>query len=222
MLRLFAILALACGPFSQMAVAADVELAPRELLILKTGTNRIWGTWVCAVIHKGMDPVELTFPVHLPKEASDFQPGEGLIPKDLSLSEQGLEIRKVFSPGMNVISVIFAVPVRHGLVQLNVAAKRGIPQLTLMTPADMLEVSSDALVFESNDNQEGQLYQVYSTKKALADGETLIINISGVPEGRDSLWILGGIFATTLLLGSALLAVRTHEELNSLTSGEAR
>lgn len=188
-------------------------LAPRELVVLKPAIDGIWGTWIAAVIHRGAKPEEMSFFVNLPREAVDFQPGEGLEPKDLKLEQDGIVIRKVFAPGVNVISLIFAARATYGEAALTFVSKRDLPEMTVMTPRGLLTVEGDGLAPQGEDQQEGQRYTVFGLSKPLVAGQEFKMRIAGVPEGRGRLWILGGIAAALLVLTSVWLVLRTKPKM---------
>ena len=185
-------------------------LAPRELIVMKPGVDRVWGTWITAVIHKGSAPEEISFYVDIPRESVDFQAGEGLEAKDLKIESDGIKVQKTFAPGVNVVSILFAVPAHYGVGSLTLVPRRDVPEMTLMTPKGMLTLKASGLVAQEDDRQDGQRYDVLATSAPLGAGKEFVLNISGVPEGRSRLWILGGALGGLLLLSSIWYAWRTR------------
>ncbi len=212
-------LLLFCGPCFNVAIAQNHDgsiapvVAPRELLVIKPAIDGVWGTWIAAVIHRGTTPQELSFFVNLPREAADFQPAEGLEAKDLKLEQDGILVRKVFAPGVNVISLLFMVPASYGSTSMTFLSRRDLPEMTVMTPKGLLAITSDRLVSQEDDRQDGQHYAVLGLSKPLATGQELTLNISGVPEGRGRLWVMGGIASALLLIASIGLVLRTRPKV---------
>lgn len=190
--------------------SAHPVLAPRELIVMKPGVDRVWGTWITAVIHKGSAPEALSFYVNIPRESVDFQPGEGLEAKDLKIEAGGVNIQKIFAPGVNVVSILFAVPARYGASTLTLVPRRDVPEMTLMTPKGLLTLKGGGLVAQEDDRQDGQRYDVFATGAPLGASKEYVLDITGVPEGRSRLWILGGVLGGLLLLSSIWYAWRTR------------
>lgn len=202
--------------WAQTSAAPSAErpvLAPRELIVMKPGVDRVWGTWITAVIHKGAAPEEFSFYVNIPRESVDFQPGEGLVAKDLKIESDGIKIQKAFAPGVNVVSILFAVPAQYGLGTLTLSPRREIPEMTMMTPKGLLTLKGAGLVAQEDDRQDGQRYEVLATSAPLSMGKEYVLNISGVPEGRSRIWILGGVLGGILLLSSIWFTWRTRPQV---------
>lgn len=219
---------------SYLAILSDVALAqnvnapnavhpivaPRELIVLKPALDQVWGTWITAVIHRGESPEEVSFYLNIPREAVDFQAGEGLEPKDLKIQSDGVLVRKTFAPGVNVVSVVFAVPARYGVTSLTLVPKREVPEMSIMTPKGILTAKGDGLAVQPDDRQEGERYDVLGTTKPLPLGKEFVLDIAGVPEGRSRLWILGGIVGGLLILTAGVYAWRTRPQKTGAEDGE--
>jgi hypothetical protein len=179
------------------------RVADRELLILKTGIEKVYGNYLIAVLHQGVKPEELSFALNLPKEMSDFQVGEGLEAKDVTSHDGKLVVKKMFNPGTNVIGVNFIVPIA-GQGQLTFLPPRTIAETIVMTPQGMLQLSSSSLLDKGKDQQESEVYQVWSNKTPWEAGGTQVINIDGVVIGRQSLWYIGSLLLILLAFGSVM------------------
>jgi len=188
---------------------AQVSMAPKQLLVVKPGTDRILITWVAAVINKGDGPVAFSVPVLLPQEAKDFQPIEGINPDDLKLGETGLTVEKEFPPGVNVISLGFTIPATFGNVDLHVKSRSDLGELTVMTPKGLLEIKGRDLVESGTDVQDMQRYNVLSSNRMILTGDELQISVGGVPEGRGRLWILGLVFAGMMVVAVVFLVKKS-------------
>lgn len=205
--------------FSQCAFSQQAELpqsgahpviAPRELIVLKPSVDGIWGTWITAVIHKGTAPEEVTINVNIPRESINFQAGEGIEKKDLKLESDGIKVQKIFAPGVNVVSVLFEVPAHYGTSRLTLVPKRELPEISVMTPKGMLSIKADGLVAQPDDRQDGERYDVFGASTSLSENKEFVIDVSGVPEGRSRLWILGSVIALLLVLSAGWYAWRTR------------
>ena len=193
--------------------AGPPSIAPRELLVFKTGVDGIWGTAIAAVMNRTPSPQEFSFVVNLPREMVDFQASEGVDAKDLTLGEKGVVVHKTFAPAVNVVGVTFKVPAHAGSVNLTFSVARELPEMIFMTPSGLLKLTSPQIVFDSADDQQGERYDLYKLAAPIAAGETLNLQITGIPAGRSSLWWVGGIFAVILAGMTGFLGWRTRPGL---------
>jgi hypothetical protein len=191
-------------------VSAEPILAPKQLLIVKPGVDKLHGTWLAAVINRDAKPEMMRVPVLLPKETEDFQPMEGLAAGDVKIELDGVYVEKVFSPGVNVISFAFVTSSKSGVVDLNLEAKLDLGELTLMTPRGMMKVQGEKLVMTGTDVQDLQTYDLWVTQSPVIKGDNIKVTVSGVPEGRRRLWILGVGFALVLILAATGLVFWSH------------
>lgn len=189
---------------------AQSALAPKQLFIVKPGIDKLHGTWVSAVINKGGKPESIRVPVLLPRETQDFQPVEGVIPSDVRLEQDGVYVEKQFAPGVSILSFSFVVPASSGNSVLTLQTRDAIDELSVMTPRGMLLIRSDQLLSSGTDIQDLQTYDIWVSKSALQSGDTLSVDIRGVPEGRNRLWILGAAFGLTLGCAAFGLTWRAH------------
>lgn len=193
----------------ELPAEAQIAMAPKQLFVIKPGTDLIHGTWVAAVMNKGQTTERFSVPVLLPKEAKDFQPIEGIGPDDLKLSDDGLTVEKEFPPGVHVISLGFMLPVALGRAEIHVKARADVGELTVMTPRGLLEISGRELVDGGTDVQDMQRYQIFTSNRMILAGDDLSILITGVPEGRGRLWIVGLAFASMLMIAAAILVKKS-------------
>ena len=204
---------------ASVAALAQEGVAPRQLLVLKPGSDKLWGTWVGAYINKGQVPVHVAVPVLLPREASDFQGGEGVEGKDLKISDVGLTVEKDVPPGVNVLSVVFAVPARYGIGQITLKPRMDLQDLSVMVPRGILDVSVPEFRMVEGDVQDGERYNILSSSAPIASGHEFVISAKGVPEGRLRLWILGAGISVILLLAAVLLVWRSRREGDVINEG---
>jgi hypothetical protein len=193
------------------AAFAQVSLAPKQLWVIKPGTDQLYGTWVAAVMNKGSKPESFRLAVLVPKEARDFKPLEGASDADLKLLDDGLWVEKDFPPGVNVVSFAFAVPASHGVKALSAVPRLDVGELAIMTPKGMLEIHGQDFAFSGDNMEDMQRYAIISSTRMIMKGDTLSIDVSGIPEGRSRLWLTGGVLGVMLLGASAWLTLRTRE-----------
>jgi hypothetical protein len=189
----------------------QIAIAPKQLLVIKPGVDRIHGTWVAAVMNRGQKPEVFSVPVMLPKESRDFQPVEGVEPADIKLETDGVYVNKAFPPGVNVLSFAFISDAKHGRAELNIQAKSDVGELSVMTPRGMLSISGQEFLDSGSDVQDLQMYDILTSRSQIAKGDELRLSISEVPEGRMRLWFFGGSFALLLCIAAGYLTWRTSD-----------
>jgi len=209
----FFLLCMALAPADRLL--AEVLLAPKQLIIVKPGIDRLHGSWIAAVINKGDKPDNFRLPVLLPRESIDFQPVEGLSPSEVKLEDDGVYVEKVFQPGVNVLSFAFVVAGSQGRVDLNFAAKGDLGELSVMTPRGMLQIFGQEFVDGGTDVQDLQMYNILVSKRSLMRGDEVRVSVRGIPEGRQRLWFVGLGFAA-LLLGAAIFLTWRSQRVSKL------
>lgn len=197
--------------FFTFPMLAQPILAPKQLIIVKPGIDKLHGTWLAAVINRDEKPQSLRIPVLLPKETEDFRPVEGISDKDVTMTAQGVFVEKDFAPGVNVISFTFMTSSQSGSVDLNFEAKQDLGELTVMTPRGMMQVQGERLVRSGTDVQDLQTFDLWVTKSPVVQGDAIKVTIMGVPEGRRKLWILGTLFGVVLVFSVAGLTYWSHQ-----------
>jgi len=190
--------------------SAEPVLAAKQLVIVKPGVDKLSGTWLAAVINSSEKPETLRVPILLPKETEDFQPMEGVAPGDVKIELDGVYVEKAFEPGVNVISFAFMTSSKSGSVDLNFEPKLDLGELTIMTPRGLMKVQGEKLVMTGTDVQDLQTYDLWVTQGPVMKGSNIKVTVSGVPEGRRKLWILGAGFALVLITAAAGLTYRSH------------
>lgn len=188
----------------------DVVVAPKQLIIVKPGLDRLNGTWVAAVINRSQKNETFRVPVLLPKEAIDFRPVEGVDDKELRLEADGVFVEKSFQPGVNVISFAFVAPALRGALDLNFQVKSDLGELSVMTPKGLLSVHGQNLILAGSDIQDFQTFNIWISKSPLKAGDEIKVTVEGVPEGRQRLWSLGAVFGLLLTGGAGFLTWRSN------------
>lgn len=214
-LRLFLILTFVGMPLRGVAADENVMLMPKQLLVLKPGLDMVSGTWVAAVKNNGDKEASFKFPVLMPADARDFSPIEGLSSEQIQLGDTGLMIERSFPPGVTVVSLGFLLPSTSGRATIRLKSSIDVGELTLMTPRGLLDIHSPDLSEVGADVQDMQRYSVWATNTMLLANQSLVIGVSGIPEGRTKLWMIGGIFASVLAVGAGVLTRRTATRIQS-------
>ena len=110
---------------------AEVVLMPKQLIILKPGTDRVLGTWVAAVNNHGTSPESFSVPVLMPRDVKDFQAIEGVTSEEIQLGQAGLVVQKSFPPGVSVLSIGFMMPASSGQTNLHLKTVAEVGELTV-------------------------------------------------------------------------------------------
>jgi len=154
--------------------------------------------------------------VMLPKETVDFVPQEGIKPEELALSDGGVRVSATFPPGVHIVSIGFKVDARFGTAQMSFLPPATVQSFTLLVPRQSgLSVNAPSLVESGGSESPDPQYQSFVNQGPLTVGETLRIELSGLPEGRHRLWLLGSIAAAVLGLAAGLFAWRTRPKLTA-------
>ncbi len=190
---------------------AEIYVTSKHLVILRTGIDTVWGSYVFAVNNKDAAPSSLKVNIMMPSQMTDFFPQEGVTKEEVLLTDSGLMVEKEFAPGVNVVSIGFRVPSKFGRAEVSFKPQMDIDSFTLLVPRDSgTQIQSEGLVLGNDEERPDPQYQPYVSKNILKTGEAFTINVAGVPEGRLTLWISGGITGACMLLFGLLLACRTR------------
>ena len=193
---------------------AEIYVTSKHLVILRTGIDTVWGSYVFAVNNKDAAPSPLKVNIMMPAQMTDFYPQEGVTKEEVHLSDSGLMVEKEFAPGVNVVSIGFRVPSKFGRAEVSFKPQMDIDSFTLLVPRDSgTQIQSEGLVVGNDEERPDPQYQPYVSKSTLKTGETFTINVAGVPEGRLTLWIGGGITGACILIFGLFLALRTRPRL---------
>jgi hypothetical protein len=191
---------------------AQVRIEARHVVMLHPGFDTVWGTYMFGVRNDGAAPERLKGYLTLPKETVDFQAQEGLTQEELiSGGADGLMFEKEFPPGLTLISIGFKANANFGQAALTFAAKTEMEQFSIVTKKDSLTVHSDsALLSESADTVVAdEQFTSMTSKGPIPSGESIVINVGNVPEGRGRLWLAGAIIAAVLLAFSVGMTLKT-------------
>ncbi len=205
---------------------AAPSLSGRHIVILQGDRETLWGSYYFAVQNPEKTPQEFTVPIALPKEATDFQPQDGLLPKDVVLLDDGkVRIKKTFKPGMNLSAIGFKVPLGSADPVLTFTAGVSFDEFSVATS------TTSGLSIHSPDSRfdrtlphmltaEGQ-WTGLTSKGPIAAGESFEFSVQGFPPYfKLTLWILGISFGLLLLLCAFVLvyAGRKRVEMEDRSS----
>ncbi len=208
--------ALLLAPLWSVPALAEVTLTPKHLVILRQGLDAVYGSYVFAVQNTGEAPAPFKQAVMLPKETVDFVPQEGVEAGEVSLSEgNGVLVDKEFPPGVHIVSIGFRVDASYGKAQLTMAPVAEIQSFTLLLPRDGgMHVSSSVLAPGEMGSAPDPQYEAMLSNAPLPAGQTFIISVDGLPEGRTRTWIVGAIVGGLLVTLSGFFAVRTRPKIS--------
>jgi hypothetical protein len=222
-------------PNLQKDGAMDVQLMPRQMMILREGLDAVYGQTMFVVRNNSSVPLAGKFRVLLPKETSDFSPREGLEPNEVILANpegasaeaqgnqgfQGLLVDKVFAPGVSMMSIGFKVDAKLGSAELTLSHPQGVRELNiLLLKEGPLVAKSDVLVKDLRTDVEDPQYDYFELKKPLEPGDVLTLKVEGVPEGRTRYWWMGGITAGVLILAAFFLTWKSWPKVVGDQKGE--
>jgi hypothetical protein len=193
---------------------AEIYVTSKHLVILRTGIDTVWGSYVFAVNNKDAAPSSFKVNIMMPAQMTDFYPQEGVTKDEVLLTDSGLMVEKEFAPGVNVVSIGFRVPSKFGRAEVLFKPQMDIDSFTLLVPRDSgTQIQSDRLVVGNDEERPDPQYLPYVSKDVLKTGEAFTIYVAGVPEGRLTLWISGGITGACILIFGLLLALRSRPRL---------
>lgn len=200
---------------------ADVYVTPKHLIILRPGLDSVYGNYVFAVQNSGEADEVLKTEVMLPKETVDFVPQEGIDANEVSLAPGGgLLIDKSFPPGVHIISIGFKTDAHYGEGKLSLMPVTDIQSFTVLIPRDsginaVSSVLTDGDAAAAPDPQ----YRPLVSKAPLLAGAAFEIAVTGLPEGRGRLWMVGWAIAALLVVGVAFLAIKTRPRITGGDGG---
>lgn len=193
---------------------AEIFVTSKHLVILRSGIDTVWGSYVFAVNNKDLTPSPLKVNIMMPSQMSDFYPQEGVSKDEVQLTDSGLMVDKDFAPGINVISIGFKVQSKFGKADVTFKPQMDIDSFTLLLPRDGgVKIQSSELVAGDEEGRPDPQYIPFVSKGILKTGDAFTISVSGIPEGRLRLWITGGITGGLLLLAGLFLAFRTRPRM---------
>ncbi|NDE13794.1 hypothetical protein EBZ80_02585 [bacterium] len=203
---------------------AATTIGDRHAIMLRGGVDQVWGHYVFTLQNDGKVAAGISTPVMLPAGAIDVRPQEGLDPEDVVVGPGGqgsdggqVSIRKTVEPGVHLVSFGFVVPARTGHASIAFDAPYKIGELQVLTQrASGMAVSGERLV--------ARRPAIWALEGGMEPGQRLVLDVDGVPEGRQRLWVMGFSVAALLTgLGGGLAwwsrPKRKEESLDEDTLG---
>lgn len=194
---------------------ATISVSGRHLVILREGIDAVWGSYIFAVQSDEPGPAKLTARIRLPKETEDFMPQEGVEPNEVKLDGDALAIAKDFPPGTTIVTIGFKIPSSFGKGEITMKPAGGVEELTVLVPKRS-NAKLDAAWLEPapGDATPDPDYAAFVAREPLAaDAEKKMV-ITGIPEGRKRIWILGGVVGALMVVLAAVAALRTRPRLS--------
>ncbi len=190
-------------------VHAKVVMEDRHVVMIQAGIEVVWGHYLFAVHNDSRNELSYESELLLPKETSDFQPQEGLLPKDLSLAESGnVKIRTNVPSTTKLLGIAFKVESDSRPVKLSFQAPYDIRELKILYPLNSIQLVGEG--FEESGPVQLRERQMNSmTRSRIQAGETFEIQVAGVPSGRGPYYKLGFALAAFLLLGASILTYKS-------------
>ncbi len=202
---------------SAQQLKAEVYVTPKHLLILRGALDTMYGSYIFALQNSGETAETFKTPVTLPLEKDDWATQEGLEPNEVSLASSGnLIVEKSVQPGVNLLGIDFKVPASFGHTTLTFKPEATIESMIVLVPRGS-SVSIESARFAPADSSQAPdpQYVPWHSNGPLAAGETVTIDVYGLPEGRARLWIVGSVVAGLLLVLAGLVGWRTRPKITS-------
>ena len=210
LVRFFAVvwLCLSCA----CPVLAAVELSEKHLIILRAGVDSIWGDYIFSVQNSQQEPQQADIALFLPQETVDFKAVEGVTAADLRVdpAHGTVVMQKEFAHGASLVNVGFKVPAHEGRATLHWTARQALASVNVMYEHDIIEVFSDKLVVTQLPRISDIKYRALHTQQVLAVGDSLQLQVSGIPQGRGRVHLFAVVFAAILLTSTVYLGFRSR------------
>jgi hypothetical protein len=191
-------------------------VSKKHLIILESGVDKIWGTYLCAIDNPSGSPQKAKFSILLPLEAKEWQAQEGVANENIKLNpDGGLMVEQEFKPGNTLIGIAFWSEASNGFADYKFRISSEIAEFVIMTPLGGLGLNSTQMEAQKNLEFSNQQFNSL-VAKSLQPGQELNVQISEVQMGRKLLWWVGGGFIAILLLLSFFLTLKTRP-VGSLT-----
>lgn len=214
-LRIIFMIAFGVTCLESSPLTANEWQTKRHVVILQGGTDMVWANYLFSVQNPSEEAVELSVPLMLPKEKTDFRAQEGIKQEDIVLGDedQNLLIKKVFPAGMTLIGLGFSAPATFGSADLSFTAPFDIEELIIMSRQNTLNLQAAGMTYTKNQNFAGRPFDMLK-KLNIKKGETISVVAAGISEGRGRYWFIGGVVALLLALAGGFLTWRTMPTLD--------
>ena len=205
-----------------LPVRAEIALSEKHLIILRAGLDSVWGDYIFSVQNSQQVPQQAEITLFLPRETVDFKAIEGVTAADMRVDGQRgtVTMQKEFPHGATLVNVAFKVAAHDGVVILNWVATQPLASVNFMYEHDIIDVFSDKLETTQLPRIADVHYRSLHTPQALAKGDSLQVQVQGIPQGRAQLHLFAVVFAVLLLISAVYLGIRTRPHTNEGLSHE--
>lgn len=196
----------------ELPVSATVT--KRQVIFLREGLDSIFGNAVFLVENRSETDAPLKTIAMLPKETVDFAATEGIDPQDIKLDGTNVVIERAVPPGVHMIGIGFQTSAKFGRATLSFTVTEPIDNLSILVPEESkLELQSAALQPADDGETPHEGYRPYANRAPMQPGDRFTIEVTGLPEGRAGLWILGAVIAGLIVVSAFTLAWRTRPKI---------
>lgn len=190
------------------------RVARRHIVFLREGVDSVFGNYIFAVENPSGAAAPFKATVMLPKETVDFGATEGIEPQDVRLDGESVVVERSFPAGVHIVGIAFKADGSFGRTTLTFKVSQEIENLSLLVPKQgTMGLESSALQAAGDSETPDEEYRPYVNKAPLKPGDTFTVSVSGLPEGRGRLWIIGSVIAGLMVLLASVLALRTRPKI---------
>lgn len=189
------------GVTTQISFAEEKISVPqnRQIYLIEAVEGYVVLTYLFSIDNLEKNPKKMRFALTFPHEVEDWVAQEGLAKEDINLgAEGGVFIDKTFPPGSHFAALGLKIPAYGGMATLTFGPTSELGEVLVLARPGQYELKSDFLSFEASKSLMGEKYDAL-TRESVPAGSTFTVSIAGIPQGRQRLWYLGGVFALCLL-----------------------
>ena len=205
-----------CICWVMLAIASpvwgEVKLSEKHLIILRAGLDSVWGEYIFSVQNSQQEPQPADIALFLPRETVDFKAIEGVTVADLRVDAQHgtVTMQKEFPTGATLVNVAFKVAAQDGAAILNWGVAHVLTSVNVMYEHKIIEVFSDKLEATQLPRISDVHFRALHTTQALTTGDSLQVQVRGIPRGRAQLYLFAIVFVAILLISTVYLGISTR------------
>ena len=190
-------------------VAGGVSFGPESRIVAEFAEDRLMVYYLLDIVNPGKAPVDPGAPVviDLPAEAR----GAGLMQdstKQATVSGAHVTVTAPFAPGSTPVRVAFELPVQGGTVHLSSKLSAPLPHvIVIVGQSGGLDLASPQFTGKRELTDEGQRI-IVATGPAMAAGQSIDFDITGVPHHAEWPRYLALSLAGTLMIAGIWGAIR--------------
>lgn len=167
---------------SAAAVKGIVVLGPESRIVAQVSDDRLHIYYILQIVNSARTPVDIGGPLlfDLPREARGTTVLEGSSPQATANGPR-LTVTGPFAPGVTSVEAAYELPYPGGTARIEQRWPAALPQLTvMMQQVGGVKISSPQFTSNQDVNDQGQAL-ILATGPGLAQGQTLSMEISGLP-----------------------------------------